>query len=106
MPTGDVAYQNGPGCTMCCPEWNLGALTSAHLPAISGNVYDLWFLIGGNVVHRVITTLQEWAPPAALWTTWKGQTITIKIWRLDLLHNDVKTGPYAPSMPFTFSVGS
>src|SRR5678815_1778528 len=39
MMLGDVPH-DGPGCNDCCPEWDLGALGTAHLPPISGNVYD------------------------------------------------------------------
>ena len=99
---GDVPYM-GVGCNNCCPEFNTGALTSLHLPPISGNVYDLQFSVDGSVVHRVITTLQEWGPSDSLWSSWKGKTISLRIWRMDLLHNDVKAGPYTPTKPFTFS---
>jgi hypothetical protein len=102
---GDVPCM-GVGCNNCCPEFDLGALTSLHLPPISGNVYDLQFVVGGSTVHRVITTLQEWTPPDALWTSWKGKSISVKIWRMDLLHNDVKAGPYTPTKPFQFSESS
>jgi hypothetical protein len=102
MKDGDVPYM-GVGCNNCCPEFNTGALTSLHLPPISGNVYDLQFSVDGSVVHRVITTLQEWGPTDSLWSSWKGKTISLRIWRMDLLHNDVKAGPYTPSMPFTFA---
>jgi hypothetical protein len=100
---GDVPYM-GIGCNDCCPEFNPGALTSLHLPPISGDVYDLQFVVGGSVDHRVITTLQEWTPPDALWSSWKGKTVGIKIWRMNLLHNDVKAGPFTPMTPFSFSV--
>lgn len=106
MPTGDVPYMDGPGCTMCCPQFNTGAIMTQHLPAISGDVYDLQFRVGGSVVYRVITTLQEWMPPDATWASWKGKTIALQIWRLDVLHNDVKQGPFTPSTPLTFVVAS
>ncbi len=66
-PTGNVVYMNGPGCDQCCPEFNLGALKTAHLPAISGDVYDLQFFLGTAMTHRVLSTLQEWSPTAATW---------------------------------------
>ena len=97
-PDGDVPHDAN-----SCPEYNTGSLSTLHLPPISGNVYDLQFSVDGSVVHRVITTLQEWGPTDSLWSSWKGKTISLRIWRMDLLHNDVKAGPYTPSMPFTFS---
>jgi hypothetical protein len=107
MADGNVPHTDGVGgCNMCCPEFNIGALSTLHLPPVSGDVYDLQFTVGGKVDHRVITTLQEWTPPDATWAAWKGQTVTLKIYRMTVLRNDVKQGPYTPSAPFTFTVGS
>src|SRR5438128_284948 len=50
MTLGDVPH-DGPGCNACCPEWDLGALGTAHLPPINGDVYDLQFSSGGTVIH-------------------------------------------------------
>jgi hypothetical protein len=77
-----------------------------HLPPISGNAYDLQFTVGGNVVWRVVTTLQEWGPTDATWAAWKGKTVSLKIWRMNLLRNDVKNGPFVSPQPFVFTVGS
>ncbi len=104
MPTGDVPH-DGPGCNQCCPQWNIGALTTAHLPPISGDVYDLQLSVGGHLDYRVITTLQEWTPPDATWAAWKGKTVSLKIWRMTVLRNDPKQGPYTPSAPLVFTVG-
>jgi hypothetical protein len=104
-PDGDVPYM-GPGCVMCCPEFNLGSLGTLHLPPISGDVYDLQFTVGGKVAWRVVTTLQEWTPPDATWSSWKGKSVSLKLWRMSVLRNDVKQGPYVGTQPFTFSVGS
>lgn len=105
-PDGDVPYRQGPGCDHCCPQFNLGALTTLHLPAISGNVYDLQFSVSGILVHRALTTLQEWTPPDALWASWRGKTVAVKIVRMTLFLNDLRQGPYTPGMPLSFSVGS
>jgi hypothetical protein len=102
---GDVPYMNGPDCNMCCPEFNLGALTTLHKPPASGSVYDLQFFIDGNIVHRVVTTLQEWAPKSATWASFRGHTVTLKVFRAALLRNDVKEGPFVSTTPFTFTVG-
>jgi hypothetical protein len=105
---GDVPH-DGPGCNACCPEYNTGALTTLHLPPVSGDVYDLQFSTGGSVTHRVITTLQEWTPPDALWSSWKGQHVSLKIYRMTLISNDVRPGvggPFVASKPFIFTVGS
>jgi hypothetical protein len=105
---GDVPH-DGPGCNNCCPEWNLGALTTLHLPAISGDVYDLQFSTGGSVTHRVITTLQEWAPTDSLWSSWKQASVSLKIYRMTLINNDLPMfgagGPFVASQPFRFTVG-
>jgi hypothetical protein len=105
-PDGDVPHGPTDACT-----FNPGALTTLHLPPISGDVFDLQFNVGGHLDHRVVTTLQEWTPPnnaqfGDVWTRWKGQTVTVKIWRMTVLKNDPKQGPFTPSMTFSFSVGS
>jgi hypothetical protein len=104
-PGGDVPHVEGPGCTSCCPQYNLGQLSTLHLPPISGNAYDLRFFVDGQESHRVITTLQEWLAPDATWASWKNKTVTLKIYRADLLRNDVKQGPYVAATPFTFKIG-
>jgi hypothetical protein len=112
-PAGDVPYMNGPGCNMCCPEFNIGGLSTLHLPPISGDVYDLQFSVGGKIVWRTITTLQEWAPPmnppmnqVDPWPSWRGKTVSLKIIRMDVEANDPKAGPYTPPAPFNFTVGN
>ncbi|MDB4969892.1 MAG: hypothetical protein JWN44_5581 [Myxococcales bacterium] len=105
MPDGDVVH-SGPSCTDCCPQFNTGSLSTLHLPPISGNAYDLRITVDGAEVWRVITTLQEWGPSDALWASWKGKTVSFKIYRMELLRNDVKQGPYVATSDFTFSVGS
>jgi hypothetical protein len=109
MAEGDVPHTDVPGCNMCCPEWNVGALSSAHLPQISGNVYDLQFSGSGGVVYRVVTTLQEWTAPDSVWASWKGKSLSLRIYRMDLLSNDVRPGvggPFTAVNPFPFKVGS
>jgi hypothetical protein len=103
QPDGDVPYM-GPGCNQCCPQFNTGSLSTLHLPPISGDVYDLQFSIGATEVWRVVTTLQEWGPSDALWATWTGKTVSLKMWRMAVLTNDVKSGPFVATQPFTFSV--
>jgi hypothetical protein len=100
-PEGDVDHSPS-----ACPQYNTGALSTLHLPPISGSAYDLQFTVDGQVAWRVITTLQEWGPTAALWSSWKGKTVSLQIWRMELLRNDVKQGPYVATTPFTFTVGN
>jgi hypothetical protein len=102
-PDGDVPHVNGPGCDNCCPQYNIGALTTLHLPAISGNVYDLQFSVDGTLVHRVLTTLQRWTPKDATWATWKGKTVSLRIYRMTLLRNEAKEGPFTTGAPLTFT---
>jgi hypothetical protein len=105
-PDGDVAHVDGVnGCNMCCEQFNIGALKTLHEPPESGDIYDLHFTVGGSYVWRVITTLQEWTPPDDLWARWKGQKVSIQIYRMAILLNDPKEGPYTASQPYTFTVG-
>jgi hypothetical protein len=106
MNAGDVIYMNGPGCNMCCPQFNTGALTTLHEPPVSGNLYDLQFTVGGNYLWRVVTTLQEWTPTDALWAQLKGKSVSLKIYRMTLLVNALKQGPYVAPAPFTFTVAN
>jgi hypothetical protein len=107
QPDGDVPYM-GPGCNMCCPQFNPGGLSTLHLPPISGDAYDLQFSVGGRVVWRVVTTLQEWSPDPKhdAWPVLRGHAVSLRIWRMNLLRNDVKQGPYVATQPFAFTVGS
>jgi hypothetical protein len=103
---GDVIHTNGPGCMDCCPQFNIGALTALHLPAISGDTYDLQFTVGSAYAWRTITTLQEWTPPDALWAQMKGKRVSVKIYRMTILVNQLKQGPFVAPAPSTFSVSN
>ena len=99
-PDGDVPHDAN-----ACPEYNTGSLQTLHLPPISGDAYDLQFTVDGKVAWRVITTIQEWGAPDATLAGWKGKTVSLKMWRMSVLRNDVKQGPFVASAPFTFTVG-
>ena len=98
-PDGDVPHDANE-----CPQYTTGGLTTLHEPPISGNVYDLQFSVGGTLVHRLVTTLQEWAPDAADTGKFTGKTVSLKIYRMSVLRNDPKEGPFVGTAPFTFSV--
>jgi hypothetical protein len=98
-PDGDVPHDAN-----SCPEYNTGSLQTLHLPPISGDAYDLQFTVDGRVAWRVITTLQEWGAADATLAGWNGKTVSLKIWRMSVLRNDLKEGPYIASSPLTFSV--
>lgn len=108
---GDVPHDT------TCPEYNTGAIATLHLPPISGNVYDLQFSSGGQIFYRVVTSLQEWLPPDVsnnsmikAWSAFRGKKVTLKIWRMTLLRNDLvpgtPSGPFITSTPYTFTVGN
>jgi hypothetical protein len=103
-PDGDVPYMDGPTCQGCCPQWNAGALTTLHLPPESGDIYDVHLHVDGEYIWRLVTTLQEWTPSDALWSRLRGKTVTLTIYRLAILRNDPKEGPFVASKPFSFSV--
>ena len=104
-PVGDVPH-DGPACNNCCPQWNTGAITTLHLPPISGNVYDLQFSFDGDVQYRVVTTIQAWSPDDATWALFRGKSVSLKIWRMTVLRNDVPQGggPFVATTPFLFVV--
>jgi hypothetical protein len=99
VPLGDV-----PSDPATCPQWTLGALRPTHLPPLSGTVYDLQFGPAGAPIHRVITTLEQWAAPDALWQSWAGRTLEVRVTSLTLLRNEIKDGPFTGSKPTLFTV--
>jgi hypothetical protein len=104
---GDVPYMNGVnGCNDCCPQFTPGALSTLHEPPESGDIYDLQFTVNGSYVWRLITTLQEWTPTDDLWATWQGKHVSLKIYRMAILQNNPKSGPFVAMQPFTFTVGN
>ena len=104
---GDVPYLDGVnGCNACCPQFTPGSLTTLHLPPESGDIYDLQFTVDGSYVWRLVTTLQEWTPSDDLWAMWKGKGVSLKIYRMAILQNNPKTGPFVATQPYTFSVGN
>lgn len=106
QPDGDVPYIDGPGCMACCPQFSMGGLTSLHLPPESGDIYDVHFTVDGNYLWRVVTTLQEWTPTDALWSQLKGHKVSLQIWRMAILTNNAKAGPFTATQPFSFTVGN
>jgi hypothetical protein len=90
---------------MDCEQWNTG-FSTLHEPPISGTVYDLQISVDGAVAHRALTTLQQWQASPAVWASFAGKTISVRIRRLVVLANDRKAGPFAPAAPATFKVGS
>jgi hypothetical protein len=108
-PDGNVLYA-GPNCNMCCRQFNMGGLTTFHLPPISGEVYDLQFRDGNTLIWRVITTFQEWTPDdkTDAWKTMRGRTVSLTLWHMTVLRNDPPQGggPFVGTQPFVFTVGN
>jgi hypothetical protein len=102
---GDVPFMNGVGCMDCCPQFSMGALTTLHEPPISGDVYDLQFLDGSTLVYRVVTTLQEWTAPDDVWASWRGKTLDLRIYRMAVLYDNVKEGPFVAPQPTVLNIG-
>jgi|GEM_PF-2714900 len=110
-PLGDVEHPGlnpdlgNPNCNDCCPGWNKGELATFHEPPLSGNVYDLQLSVDGAAVsHRALTTLQEWTPPDGVWASWAGHRVALKMWRMSLLQNAAKEGPFIAMTPYQFQV--
>jgi hypothetical protein len=94
-----------PGGNAACPYCpTCGPLLASHQLPVSGDVYDLQFSVGGSVVHRIIYTSQRWTPPDSLWSSWKGQKVSIAAVRMTLKVNDITDGPFQASKPTTFTV--
>jgi len=88
---------------MTCEQWNTGYAT-LHLPPVSGTVYDLQLAVGGDVKHRVITTIQKWKASDSVWASFAGQIVTASLRRMTVLQNDRKEGPFIGTATFTFTV--
>lgn len=88
-----------------CPQFQparRAGLGVAHLAAVSGQVYDLHFDVGGAQAYRVLTTRQSASVPLATWQSWKGKSVTLTLYTARLLNNDVKEGPFqAPALSVT-----
>jgi len=81
-----------------CAQWNTGFAT-AHLEPVSGTVYDLQIAIDGQVRHRVLTSLRRWKASEALWSTFRGKTIELRLRRMVVLTNARREGPYIATTP-------
>jgi hypothetical protein len=91
-----------------CPQFQPGSIsglsaTPLHLPPVSGTVYDLHFAMNGTDVYRVVTTQQQEAAPIASWSGWAGKTLTLTLYKAQMLMNEVVTGPYQSS-PLTLQI--
>jgi hypothetical protein len=100
---GDASCPNN--CSLCPTIPPACNLCGEHLPATSGDTYDLQFSVDGAVDYRLISTLQFFTPPDAVWSAWQGKTVTLSTVRIFFQVNDVAEGPFAASQPLTFSVG-
>jgi hypothetical protein len=88
-----------------CEQWNTG-FTTLHEPPVSGTVYDIQISIGGDIKHRVITSLQKWTASADAWSQLAGNPISVKIRRMQILNNDRKDGPYVATTPFSATIAA
>lgn len=93
---GDVA--------MSCEQWSRGAITTQHLVPISGTVYQLRLFDGATVDYRVLTTLEQWQPPAALWQRLRGSSRRIEIMRMPVVNNERTAGPFVSPEQVSFMV--
>ncbi len=87
---------NGNGNVMC-PQFqpsSRGGLQVAHLPPVSGTIYDVHFAVDGKDAYRVITTRQRAGVPLNLIGTWTGKTVTATLYSAKMLVNEIAEGPY------------
>ena len=79
-----------------CAQWSTG-YTTLHLPPVSGTVYDLQLIAGGQIKHRVLTSLQKWTASADTWEKLAGDTIELHVVRIEVENGDLQAGPFAPT---------
>ena len=94
--------QNMPGTEggdATCAQANLAsvgrALRPSHLPPVSGTLFDLKMLVGGDVIERVLTTRQTVTFAAETMQKGAGQRVTWVLTSAKLLQNEVAEGPFA-----------
>ncbi len=96
LPDGDAGA--------ACPQFTRGSLDTAHLPAVTGSAYQIKLFDGATNLHRVITTLERWQPPAALWQGLAGKTIRFELQRMTVDTNERVDGPFQAPGATTFTV--
>jgi len=99
----DVGDEAGDIATSCA-QWSTG-YTTLHLPPVSGTIYDLQLVAGGQIRHRVLTSLQKWTASEATWKQLAGETVSLHVTRIDVSGGDLQDGPYAPSSSPTLTIG-
>lgn len=91
-----------------CEQFTRGAITTQHLEPVSGTVYQLRLFAGigdgATVDYRVLTTLEQWQPPAALWERLRGTSRRIEIMRMPVVNNERTAGPFVSPDQVTFMV--
>lgn len=88
-----------------CHQFTRGAITTQHLEPVSGTVYQLrLFAEGATVDYRVLTTLEQWQPPAALWERLRGSSRRIEIMRMPVVNNQRTAGPFVSPEQVSFMV--
>ena len=93
-----AASAGAPDGDATCPQYQPaslpGRLTTAHLPPVSGTVYDLHFAIDGSDVYRVVTSRQRAGVPMNVFAGWSGKTVTATLYSAKMLINSIAEGPY------------
>lgn len=79
-----------------CAQWSTG-YTTLHLPPVSGTVYDLQVIAGGEIKHRVLTSLQKWTASEDTWHALAGQTVELRVTRIEVSNGDRTAGPFVSS---------
>lgn len=77
-----------------CPQFQPTSLGPRHLPAVSGTVFDVHFAVGGVEQYRLLTTRQQTQLPAMRWQALAGQQVSVQLYSVKLLRNDVVEGPF------------
>lgn len=102
--TPTIVGQTAGDVAATCPQWSQGWST-LHLPPISGAVFDLQVVKEGVVVHRVLTTLQEWTASADTGKKLAGSTVQLVLHRIVVVDNARQAGPFATTTPWSLTMG-
>ena len=95
-PDGDVP--------ITCPQFSRGAIGTKHFPSVSGTVYQLRIYEAQTNVYRVLTTLEQWQPPASAWQRLAGKSLRFEIMGMSVASNGWSAGPYVSPDVMTFTV--
>lgn len=92
----DEGKPGGDAACAACP-----GICGQHLPPVTGTVYDLQFVVGGETVWRTLTTMQRYTPSDGAWSRLRGRSVSLRLVRMALDDNQATAGPFEAELAFS-----